>query len=240
MSKDYLVIPNWSKLQVYKDRRPPWVKLHSEWLDDLNFRSLTRAEQGDYFKLFLIASKYEHAHIPNNRKFLREIGQIASKSIDKFIKLGLVRVQCDSESTDEDEATDDVQGNSASSVLASCKQDALPEGEGEGETETETETEQQGTSVSSISKDSNCESAEVLITGFNQLSESIPSPSPETPGRRQSRKNGPFTDVKNAVDKLLSTGVVEPTEINKIAKLAQISPKQVKEAIKQLREDGKQ
>lgn len=106
MNTEYLVIPGWRKMQHYKYRWPPWIKLHFSWLDNTNFRSLTRAEQGDYFKLFLIAAKHKHGHISNDRKYLREVGQIASKSIKKFIKLGLIRVQCDSETIDEDNATD--------------------------------------------------------------------------------------------------------------------------------------
>ena len=238
MSTEYLVIPDWNKLQHYKYRRPPWIKLHASWLDDPVYRSLSSAQQAHFFNLFLIASKHEHGHIPNDRKYLREVGQIAAKSIDKFINLGLIRLQCDSETTDENKVTEDIQGNSASTLLASREQDALPEGEAEAKAKAKAE--QQGNSVYTTSRHGNFESAEVLTAGLNQLNKSIPSPSPEIPGRRQSRRNGHFDDIKIAVQKLLSAGIAVPADIDKIAKLAQISPKQVKEAIKQLREDGKQ
>ncbi len=232
MNTKYLVIPDWEKTQHYKYRNPPWIKLYSSWLDDPTFRSLTRAEQGDFFKLLLIATKYDHGRIPDHRKYLREVGQIAAKSIEKFIKTELIRLQCGGDTIDEVKVTEDVQGDSASTLLASRTQDALPEGE------TETETERQGKAVNSTWRSGDCQSAKFILTGLNQLNKSTPSPSPKVPASRQSRKNGPFDDIKNAVEKLLSKGVVDSTETDKIAQLAGITPKQVKAAMKQLLEDG--
>jgi uncharacterized phage protein (TIGR02220 family) len=48
---------NWSKFQHYKDRNPPWIKLHKDLLNDPAFMSLSLASVGLANMLWLLASE---------------------------------------------------------------------------------------------------------------------------------------------------------------------------------------
>lgn len=45
---------NWEKFQHYKDRSPPWIKLHKQLLRDPEFLSLTPYQQATLIKLWLL------------------------------------------------------------------------------------------------------------------------------------------------------------------------------------------
>lgn len=52
-----LVPKNWASFQHYKDRSPPWVKLHKELLDDRTFQRLPVASRALAPMLWLLASE---------------------------------------------------------------------------------------------------------------------------------------------------------------------------------------
>lgn len=52
-----LVPKNWDKFQHYKDRNPPWIKIHKAQLDDPDFMSLSLASIGLAQLLWLLASE---------------------------------------------------------------------------------------------------------------------------------------------------------------------------------------
>ena len=54
---EYLRIPNWEDYQHYKDRAPPWIKLHNALLDDYEFCSLPDAAKFQVICLWLLASR---------------------------------------------------------------------------------------------------------------------------------------------------------------------------------------
>jgi hypothetical protein len=49
---------NWSSFQHYKDRAPPWIKLHKTLLDDFEFQSLPVASKALAPMLWLLASDH--------------------------------------------------------------------------------------------------------------------------------------------------------------------------------------
>jgi len=123
-------IRNWEKFQHYKNRRPPWIKLYREIIDDPDFHELP----GDDFKilvmLWLIAAEDPlfEGNLPSNRKVAfrlrmeeRDIPSIYAR-LSHFI---------------EGDDSKVISGcyQDASKVLARCYQDATPEGEGETETQ---------------------------------------------------------------------------------------------------------
>ncbi len=57
-------IKNWHEFQHYRDRKPPWIKLHRSILDDYEFHCLTDASKALAPCLWLLASEYEHGEIP--------------------------------------------------------------------------------------------------------------------------------------------------------------------------------
>jgi len=52
-----LKIKNWSKFQHFKDRRPPWIKLHKELLDQRDINAISDRSFRVLINLWLIASE---------------------------------------------------------------------------------------------------------------------------------------------------------------------------------------
>jgi hypothetical protein len=113
-------VKNWDKYQHYKDRSPPWIKLHRALLNDRGWHALS----GDASKLlvecWLVASESGDGTIPVSVDDLawrlRRTQKVASLAIQELVAQGFLE-WC-------------TQG--ASAVLASCTT--------EGETERERET----------------------------------------------------------------------------------------------------
>ena len=63
-------IKNWSKLQHFKDRTPPWIKLYRDLLDDPDWHDLDGESSKILIGLWLIASEDETRSglLPDNRK----------------------------------------------------------------------------------------------------------------------------------------------------------------------------
>lgn len=113
-------IRNWSKFQHYHTRRPPWIKLYRELLDDQDFHALEPAAAKYLPLVWLIASEDD--------------GKLPASSVLAF----RLRVTTDKCAEILESLAVWVTTN-ASAPLAPCKQDAIPEREREGETEKETE-----------------------------------------------------------------------------------------------------
>lgn len=58
-----LVPKNWQKFQHYNNRKPPWIKLHRDLLDDYEFSCLPVASRALAPLLWLLASEYENGVI---------------------------------------------------------------------------------------------------------------------------------------------------------------------------------
>ncbi len=111
-------IKNWEKHQHYKDRRPPWIKLHVELLDDYNYIRLHDDSKLLLIHLWLLASKVDNC-IPYDLDYLTKKLPIKVKesSLKDLEEQGFILV--------------------ASGSLSSCKQFDMPETEAEAETEAE-------------------------------------------------------------------------------------------------------
>ena len=59
-------IKNWSKFQHFKDRRPPWIKLYRDLLDDIDWHQLDPLASKVLVMCWLIASE-EDGNIPDNK-----------------------------------------------------------------------------------------------------------------------------------------------------------------------------
>lgn len=121
-----IVAKNWSSFQHYKDRSPPWVRLHRALLDDYEFHCLPVASRALAPMLWLLASEYKDPSAgivdadPKRLSFrLRMSEQDVALALKPLIDAGFFIADAD-----------------ASGLLAQCLRDAVPE------TETETETEE--------------------------------------------------------------------------------------------------
>ena len=107
-----LRIKNWDSYQHYKHRTPPWIKLHRSLLDDMDYHACDPMAAKHLPLIWLIASE-NGGNLPTVEKLAFRLRVSASKCAD-IIK-ALSSWIC----------TDAVQG--ASTMLADCKQDAMPE-----------------------------------------------------------------------------------------------------------------
>ena len=116
---------NWAVFQHYKDRCPPWIKLHRDLLNDRVFMCLPLASKALAPLLWLLASESKDGTFDGSLDELVFRLHITPKDyqdgVKPLIDKGFFVV--------------------ASGVLADSYQDAIPETEGERETETETKKE---------------------------------------------------------------------------------------------------
>jgi hypothetical protein len=115
---------NWRDFQHYKDRAPPWIRLHRALLDNFDFHSLPVASRALAPMLWLLASEYVDGAIdatPAKLAFrLRMLEADVVAALKPLIDKGFFVPE---------------QGDSK--VLATSLQPAVPEAEREAETKTE-------------------------------------------------------------------------------------------------------
>lgn len=119
-----LIPKNWANFQHYKHRSPPWIKLHKNLLDDMQFQRLPIASKALAPMLWLLASESNDGVIhrsPEEIAFrLRMTEKEVITAITPLIEIGFFV--------------------DADNVLAPCLQDANTEKEREKEKEKKTET----------------------------------------------------------------------------------------------------
>jgi len=115
---------NWAVFQHYKDRCPPWIKLHRDLLNDRSFMRLPIASKALAPMLWLLASESKDGVFDGSLDELVFRLHITKKEYQDGIK----------------PLIDNEFFILVSGVLAERKQNAIPETEGETETEKETDT----------------------------------------------------------------------------------------------------
>ena len=79
-------IKNWTKFQHFKDRRPPWVKLYRDILDDIEWHELDPLAAKVLVMLWLIASE-DDGRIPNTKTLAFRLRLTEIKTKEIVIKL---------------------------------------------------------------------------------------------------------------------------------------------------------
>lgn len=79
-------IKNWSKFQHFKDRKPPWVKLYRDVLDDLEWHELDPLASKVLVMCWLIASEDE-GRLPNIKTLSFRLRMTEKQTIDCINKL---------------------------------------------------------------------------------------------------------------------------------------------------------
>jgi hypothetical protein len=106
----FLAVKGFEKFQHYRDRNPPWIKLHGTLLTDLAFLELSEAAQAQLVKLWVLASQLGHP-LPNNPKLLAgKIGTTGKFHLASIIAAGFL-IPCN---------------DLASSALAESSENARP------------------------------------------------------------------------------------------------------------------
>ena len=119
-------IKNWSKFQHFKDRRPPWIKLYRDILDDIDWHQLDPLASKVLVMCWLIASE-DDGNIPDIKKLAFRLRMPEKQTKDCISKLSHWLYQ------------DDI------NVISEGYQDDAPETETETETKREKKEQQRGT-----------------------------------------------------------------------------------------------
>ena len=117
-------IKDWHKFQHFKDRKPPWIKLYRDILDDLEWHDLDDKAAKVLVMLWVIASE-DDGNIPDMKKLAFRLRMRESDVINCCSKLSHWLIQ------------DDI------GVISERYQHDALERERETETETETETKEE-------------------------------------------------------------------------------------------------
>ena len=112
-------IKNWSKFQHFKDRKPPWIKLYRDILDDMNWHQLDPLASKVLVMCWLIASE-DDGQIPDAKTLAFRLRMSEKQISDCLIKLSHWLEQGDI------------------ATISERYQDDAPETETERETKTET------------------------------------------------------------------------------------------------------
>lgn len=81
-----LVPKNWNDFQQYKDRKPLWIKLHRDLLNDFSYSSVQIGTKATLPLLWLLACEYEDGIIDASLEEISFRIHIDVKTVDKAIK----------------------------------------------------------------------------------------------------------------------------------------------------------
>lgn len=123
-----IVPKNWRDFQHYKDRNPPWIRLHKSLLDNYDFQCLPVASRALAPMLWLLASDSLDGKIDATPKRLAFRLRMTEREVIDALKPLIDNVFFMPE-------------QNASELLAECLHDAVPETETETLQRTEAETE---------------------------------------------------------------------------------------------------
>jgi hypothetical protein len=120
----YLEVKNWERFQHYKDRRPPWIKLHAEVQDDYEFSHLPDASKAHLMGIWILASKLQNKVPADPQWISRRIGATEPVDLERLFASGfLQRLR---------------RASDLPQTLTKC---AMPETEAEAQVQAEGETE---------------------------------------------------------------------------------------------------
>ena len=111
--KSGIKIKGWEKFQHYKNRKPPWIKLYRDLIDDMEFYALSGDAAKTLVLLWVIASEAD-GYLPDIKVLAFRL-RIDDKKCKKLLS--------------------ELNHYIDSGMLANCMQDATPERERETETE---------------------------------------------------------------------------------------------------------
>lgn len=121
----YAQVSKWGEFQHYKNRVPPWIKLHRSWLDDFDFQCLPLASKALAPCIWLLASESTEGVVRVDIAYLAFRLRMPEHEVKDGLKPLIER-----------NFLEPLEGD-ANSLLAACLQDACPETEGETEAEGE-------------------------------------------------------------------------------------------------------
>jgi len=89
---NFISVCNWEELQHYKDRSPPWIKMHSIMLESYEFECLPDASKAHLLCIMLLASRTNNKIKADIRWIKRKIGANDNIDLDILLKSGFIEL----------------------------------------------------------------------------------------------------------------------------------------------------
>jgi hypothetical protein len=118
----YIEIKDWGKFQHYKDRNPPWIKLHAAVQDNYEFHGLPDASKAHLVGLWILASKLGNKVPADPQWIAARIGATEPVDLEALVVAGFIQPLR--------------RASDLPQIPTKC---AVPEGEAEAEPKGETE-----------------------------------------------------------------------------------------------------
>jgi len=93
--KLYFKVKNWDDFQHYKDRNPPWIKLHNHLLDDYDFECLGDAAKGHLLCIWMLASRTKNLMPFDPSWISKKIGSSSKVNLQALIESGFLVMEHD-------------------------------------------------------------------------------------------------------------------------------------------------
>lgn len=98
----YLEIRNWREFQHYKDRNPPWIKLHFKIFNSPDWVMVDDASKLLAIVCMLLASQKD-GKIPNNPEYIKKVAHLSkTPDLTPLINIGFFEPLADASSTQAD------------------------------------------------------------------------------------------------------------------------------------------
>lgn len=92
-------VKNWGEFQHYKDRNPPWIKLHNHLLDDYEFECLSDTTKGHLLCIWMLASRTKN-EMPFDAKWItKKIGASNKVDLQALVDSGFLVMEHDASTT---------------------------------------------------------------------------------------------------------------------------------------------
>ena len=91
--KSTFSVKNWDEFQHYKDRNPPWIKLHNHLLDDYEFEMLGDAAKGHLLCIWMLASRTKNEMPLDDKWITKKIGASTKVNLEALIDAGFLNVE---------------------------------------------------------------------------------------------------------------------------------------------------
>ncbi len=93
--KSTFSVKGWDEFQHYKDRNPPWIKLHNHLLDDYEFEGLGDAAKGHLLCIWMLASRTKN-EMPFDEKWItKKIGASTKVNLQALVDAEFLIVEHD-------------------------------------------------------------------------------------------------------------------------------------------------
>lgn len=124
----YLQVTNWRNFQHYRDRSPPWIKLHRSIASDYEFSCLPDEAKGHLMMIWLLASELDN-RIPADPTWIaRRQGLQSEPDLDLLVISGFLEPESEVQAEGKQPATDTTERNGSTPL-----ERGRAEGEAKGE-----------------------------------------------------------------------------------------------------------